>query len=134
LWASRHTIPSSKVSGFQNDAPIEAIASAAPGLVASARRSSTSSSVTSSWFTTITEMNARIASRLGDEANSISRFTPSVGSGEVSERFSPPGPISTSRPTRLGFSIANRAAVPPPRLLPSRCTRSRPSSSRNAFR
>ena len=56
-------MPSSAVSGFQNDMPIEAIASRAPGAVASANRSSTSSSVTSSWLTTIVEMNARSASR-----------------------------------------------------------------------
>ena len=45
--ASRQSMPSSAVSGFQKDIPIERIASCAPGAVASANRSSTSSSVTS---------------------------------------------------------------------------------------
>ena len=79
-WTSRQSIPSSAHSGFQNDAPIEAIASEAPGAVASANRSSTSSSVTSAWLTTIVEMNARRASLVGSPAKSISRWTPSVGS------------------------------------------------------
>ena len=62
-WASRQSMPSSAVSGFQKDIPIERIASWAPGAVASAKRSSTSSSVTSDWLTTIVEMNARRDSR-----------------------------------------------------------------------
>ena len=65
LWASRQSMPSSAVSGLQKDMPIEIIASRAPGAVASAYRSSTSSSVTRSWLTTMVEMNARSASRLG---------------------------------------------------------------------
>ena len=130
--ASRQSMPSSAVSGFQNDIPSSRIASWAPGAVASANRSSTSSSVTRSWLTTIVEMKARSASRVGFAAKSISRWTPSVGSAW--KRFSdrPPGPISTSRPTRSGWLRASRIAVPPPRLLPSRCTRSMPSSSSSA--
>ena len=95
-------------------------------------RSSTSSSVTSAWFTTMVEMNALSASRVGLALNSISLLTPSVGSAwkRLSER--PPGPIRTNRATRLGCSSARRIAVPPPRLLPSRCTRSMPSSSSSA--
>ena len=128
-WASRQSMPSSAVSGFQKDIPIEVIAAWAPGAVASANRSSTSSSVTSFWLTTIVEMNARSASRVGLPEKSISRWTPSVGSAWNRLSESPPGPISTSRPTRSGWVSARRIAVPPPRLLPSRWMRSMPSSS-----
>ena len=132
LWASRQSMPSSAVSLLKKDMPIEIIASRAPGAVASAYRSSTSSSVTRSWLTTMVEMNARSASRLGARLNSVSRLTPSVGSAWNRLSESPPGPIRTSRPTRSGCSMARRVAVPPPRLLPSRCTRSMPSSSSSA--
>ena len=100
--ASRQSMPSSAVSGFQNDIPIERIASCAPGAVASANRSSTSSSVTSSWLTTIVEMNARSFSGVGLAPKSISRWTPSVGSAWNRLSDSPPGPIRISRPTRSG--------------------------------
>ena len=53
-----------------NEAPIEAIASRAPGAVASANRSSTSSSVTSAWLTTMVEMKARSASLVRVAPNS----------------------------------------------------------------
>ena len=82
--------------------PIERMASIAPGAVASAYRSSTSSSVTRSWLTTMLEMNARSASLDGAAEKSMSRLTPSVGSAWNRLRLSPPGPISTSRPTRSG--------------------------------
>ncbi len=70
-WASRQSMPSSAVSGFQKLMPIERIASWAPGAVASAKRSSTSSSVTSDWLTTMVEMNARSFSRVGSAPKSI---------------------------------------------------------------
>ena len=128
--ASRQSMPSSAVSGFQNDIPIEPSPPGRPGAVASANRSSTSSSVTRSWLTTMVrdERPQRLAAS-GCAPKSISRWTPSVGSAwnRLSDR--PPGPISTSRPTRSGWLSASRIAVPPPRLLPSRCTRSMPSSS-----
>ena len=108
---------------------MEAIAACAPGAVASAYRSSTSSSVTRSWLTTMVEMKARMASRDGSAAKSISRLTPSVGSAWKRFSEAPPGPIRINRPMRLGWVSARRMAVPPPRLLPRRCTRSMPSSS-----
>ena len=74
------------------------------------------------------ERPQRLARR-GSAAKSISRWTPSVGSAWKRLSEAPPGPISTSRATRFGCSSASRIAVPPPRLLPSRCTRSMPSSS-----
>ena len=44
----------------------------------------------------------------------------------------PPGPISTSRPTRSGASIATHSAAEPPKELPTRCARSSPTASMNA--
>ena len=43
-----------------------------------------------------------VGNSLGGAENSISRLTPSVGSGANTLRLRPPGPISTSRPALSG--------------------------------
>ncbi len=104
LCASRQSMPSSAVSGFQNDIPIERIASRRAGrgrvgeplldqlvgdqlLVDDHRRD---------------ERAQRLAAS-GRAPKSISRCTPSVGSAWKRLSDSPPGPIRTSRPTRSGW-------------------------------
>ena len=84
--------------------PSAVIAAIASGVLACSYRSSTSSSVISFWLNTSVRRNAAIFSLLGPggAANSASRLTPSVGSGENTFRLSPPGPISTSLPARSG--------------------------------
>jgi hypothetical protein len=119
-------MPSSAVSGFQKDQPIDFIASWAPGAVASANRSSTSSSVTRFWLTTMVEMKALSDSRVALALKSISRWTPSVGSAWNRLRLSPPGPIRINRLTRSGQVSASRIAVPPPSELPNTCALSMP--------
>ena len=94
-------MPSSACSP-KKEAPIATIAASASGWLAMANRSSMSSSVTSRWSKTMVRRKAAILSRLGPGGapNSISRRTPSVGSGANTLSVSPPGPISTSRPAR----------------------------------
>ena len=130
LWASRQSMPSSAVSGFQKDMPIERIASCAPGAVASANRSSTSSSVTSSWLTTMVEMKARSASRrrVDAELHQPLHALGRVGVEEVERETARAHQDQPADAVGVG-RCASRIAVPPPRLLPSRWIRSMPSSS-----
>ena len=74
--------------------PIEAIAASASGSLAAAYRSSISSSVISPGSNTSVRRNAASFSLLGPggAANSISRLTPSVGSGAKHVQAQPARP------------------------------------------
>jgi hypothetical protein len=52
-----------------------------------------------------------------------------LSSPSVISNGTPMLPISTSLSTRSGCLVASRSAMPPPKLLPTRCAFSMPSAS-----